>query len=181
MTARARNRLLALGVTWGLLLAAVPVLVMAEPYRLTGFLVAALVCAALSGCMGTLAAGRWAARSARRGGVRWEGVGRPGLWGGARIGALQGLVGGGVAALLFWALMALAISGFTLRNPVELSVLMSPRVFMGSFFVALSVFLYAFVVGLLLGPVFGTLVSRAVRADRDAGSKAGGKEDLVVR
>jgi hypothetical protein len=82
-------------------------------------------------------------------------------------------VGGGVAALLFWGLMAVTISGFTLHSPVELSVLMSPRVFMGSFFVALSAFLYAFVGGLLLGPVFGTLVNRAVRS--------GGKENLVVR
>ncbi len=44
---------------------------------------------------------------------------------------------------------------------------------MGSFFVALSSFLYAFAGGLLLGPVFGTLVNRTIRA--------GGKEDLVVR
>jgi hypothetical protein len=50
---------------------------------------------------------------------------------------------------------------------------MEPAVFLGSFFVALSVFLYAFVGGLLLGPVFGTLVNRTVRA--------GGEEDLVVR
>lgn len=167
MTARVRNRLLALGTLWGLVLAAVPALVMTDPYQLTGFLVLALVCAVLSGCVGTLAAGRRATRN----------TGRPGFLAGVGTGALQGLVGGGVAALLFWVLMALTISGFTLRNPVELSVLMSPRVFLGSFFVALSAFAYAFVGGLLLGPVFGTLVNRAVRAGKDAS----GKENLIVR
>jgi hypothetical protein len=100
---------------------------------------------------------------------------------GIGIGALQGLVGGGVAALLFWVLMAITASGFTLRNPVDLSVLMSPRVFMGSFFVALSALLYAFVCGLLLSPIFGTLINCAVRIGKDAGGDAGGKENLVVR
>ena len=171
-----------LGALWGLVLAVVAASVMTEPYQLTGFLVAALICAALSGCVGTLAAGRWAARSISRAG----GAGRSGLLAGVRTGALQGLVGGGIAALLFWVIMAVSISGFTLRNPVELSVLMEPPVFLGSFFVALSVFLYAFVGGLLLGPVFGTLVNRAVRAgsvagDKDAEDNARGEEDLVVR
>ena len=149
------------------MLAAVPALVMTNPYRLTGFLIAGLVCAALSGCIGTLAAGRRAAKSA----------GRSGFLAGAGTGAFQGFVGGVTVALLLWALMAMTISGFTLRNPVELSVLMSPRVFMGSFFVALSAFVYTFVGGLLLGPLFGTLVNRAVRPGNDAGDK----EDLIVR
>ena len=162
--------LLVLGALWGLLLAAIPALVMTGPYRLTGLLVAALLCAALSGAIGTLAAGRRAVRSA----------GRSGVLAGVGIGAFQGLVGGGVAALLFWALMALTISGFTLRNPVELSVFMSPRVFMGSFFVALSAFLYAFAGGLLLGPVFGTLVNRIVRASKHDGN-AGSKENFGIR
>jgi hypothetical protein len=139
-------------------------------------LVASLVCAALSGCVGTLAAGRRAARSG----------GPSGLLAGVGTGASQGLVGGGVAALLLWGIMAVSISGFTLRNPVELSVLMEPDVFLGSFFVALSVFLYAFVGGVVLGPIFGALVNRTVRAcsvagGKDAGDDAAGKEDLVVR
>jgi hypothetical protein len=167
----ARNRLLVIGVLWGLLLAAVPALVMADPYRLTGFLVAGLACAALSGCVGTLAAGRRASKSA----------GPTGLLAGVGTGAFQGFVGGLVAALLLWALMAVTISGFTLRNPVELSVLMSPRVFVGSFFVALSAFVYALVGGILLGPAFGTLVNRAVRAGKNGREDTGGKEDLVVR
>ena len=167
MASNVRNRLLLLGVLWGLGLAVVPALVMTDPYQLTGLLVAALVCAALSGAVGTLAAGL---RAVRKGG-------RSGFLAGIGTGVFQGLVSGGAAALLFWALMALTISGFTLRNPVEISVLMSPRVFLGSFFVALSAFLYAFAGGLLLGPVFGKLINRAVRAR----GGAGGKEDLVVR
>ena len=169
MTASVRNRLLALGFLWGILLAAVPAFVMTDPYRLSGLLVASLVCAVLSGCVGTLAAGRRATLLAARSG----GAGRSSLLAGVGTGASQGLVGGGVAALIFWGIMAVSISGFTLHNPVELSVLMEPDVFLGSFFVALSVFLYVLVGGLLLGPVFGTLVNRTVRAR--------GKEDLVVR
>ena len=38
MTATVRNRLLLLGSAWGVLLAALPALVMARPYRLSGFL-----------------------------------------------------------------------------------------------------------------------------------------------
>ncbi len=169
MTSTVRNQLLALGTLWGLLLAAVPALLMTSPYKLTGLLVAGLACAALSGSLGTLVAGRWAAK---------KGSGRSDLLAGFRTGALQGLVGGIVAALLIWALMAITLSGFTLRNPVELSVLMSPTVFIGSFFVALSAFMYTLVGGLLLSPIFGTLINRAVRAGKNA---TGEKEDLVVR
>jgi len=78
---------------------------------------------------------------------------------------LQGVVGGAFAALLIWALMALTLSGFTPDNPVDLSVLMNPRVFLGSFYVALSVFLYAVAGGTLLGPAFGRLVDRTVRGE----------------
>ncbi len=170
MDSSVRNRLLALGVLWGLLLAAVPALVMTDPYRLTGFLVAALICAALSGCVGTLVAGR---RAVRRGG-------RPGMLGGVGIGAVQGLSGGLVSALLFWALMAITTSGFTLQNSADVTTLMRPSVFLGSFFVALSTFLYVLVCGLVLGPIFGKLIDRAVHSGKkDAGGD--GKEDLVVR
>jgi hypothetical protein len=169
MTSTVRNRLLALGVLWGLLLAAVPALLMTDPYQLTGFLVAGLACAALSGSLGTLVAGR---RAVKKGGKRSS------LLVGVLTGVLQGLAGGIVAALLIWALMAITLSGFTLRNPVELSVLMSPRVFLGSFFVALSTFAYALVGGVLLGPIFGTLINRTVRAGNNV---SGEKEDLIVR
>ncbi len=168
MISSVRNRLLALGVLWGLLLAAVPALVMTDPYRLTGFLIVALVCAAFSGSVGTLVAGRRAARSGRRSGVL----------SGTGLGVVQGFAGGLVAALLFWVLIAVTTSGFTLQDPVELSTLMRPRVFLGSFFVALSAFVYTLVGGLVLGPVFGKLIDRAVRSGK---KDAGGKEDLVVR
>ncbi len=152
MTTTVRNRLLALGALWGVVLASVPTLVMTRPYRLSSFLVAALACAAVSGCVGTLAAGRRAILKRN-----------DGMLAGLATGLLQGLVGGAFAAALIWALMAITLSGFTLENPVELSTLMSPRIFLGSFFVALSVFLYALAGGLVLGPAFGALVNRAVR------------------
>ena len=169
MKTHVRNRLVALGALWGLALVAVPVLVMTEPYRLTGFLFAAHLCAALGGVVGTLLAGRRAAKRAA------SGAGHPGVAAWFRTGASQGLVGGGMAALLLWALMALATSGFSLQNPVDVSVLLRPQAVFGSFFISLSTFLYAFFAGLLLGPVFGPLVDRTVRRG------AGGEEDLVVR
>ena len=156
MMTTVRDRLLAIGVLWGALLAAFPTLVMARPYSFSGFLVAALVCAGLSGCVGTLAAGHRAARRKEGGGVL----------AGFGTGFFQGLVGGAFAAFLIWALMALTLAGFSLQNPVELATLMSPRIFLGSFFVALSVFVYVVAGGLLLGPAFGTLVNRAVAPER---------------
>ncbi len=62
MTSTVRNRFLALGTLWGLLLAAVPALLMSSPYQLTGLLLAGLMCAALGGSLGTLVAGRRAAK-----------------------------------------------------------------------------------------------------------------------
>ncbi len=84
--------------------------------------------------------------------------------GGPGTGLFQGLVGGSVAALLFWEIVAVTISGFSPGSPAEISTLMRPQVSPGSFFSSLSVFLYALVGGALLGPDFGTLVNRAARA-----------------
>lgn len=149
------KRLVLLGAVWGVVLAALPVLVMTRPFRISGFLVAAVVCAAVSGAIGTLFAGRRAeARSGKKRGVVVASLG---------TGFFQGLVGGAVAAFLIWALMAVTLSGFTPGSPGGLSVLMSPRIFLGGFFVALSVFLYVLAGGLLLGPAFGMLVNRLVR------------------
>lgn len=158
MSAAVRNRLLVLGIVWGLILAAVPALIMARPYRLSGFLVAALLCAALGGAVGTLAAGRRAARAKRAPNALVAALG---------TGLVQGAVGGTVAAFLIWALMALTLSGFSLQNPVDVSALMRPQVFLGSFFVALSVFLYALAAGLVLGPASGALINRSVRAGKE--------------
>ncbi len=179
MTPHARNRLLLLGALWGLALAAVPALVMADPYRVTGFLAATLASAAVSGAVGTLVAGRRAVRRASAGKTAAKGA-LSWLLSGVKNGVLQGLIGGAVVALLFWALMAVTISGFTLKDTVEVSVLMSPRVFLGSFFVALSAFVYALVGGLILGPFFGPLVERAVGGS-NAGDDVRGKEGTVVR
>ena len=156
MTTALRNRLLLIGSAWGLLLAAVPALVMTDSYRPSGFLVAALLCAAVSGCVGTLVAGRRAAARGAGGGAL-AGLG---------TGLLQGLVGGACAAFLIFALMTVTLSGFSLGRSVDVAQLMSPRVFLGSFFIALSAFVYALAGGLLLGPLFGTLVNRAVRGKR---------------
>lgn len=49
MSAAIRNRLLALGVLWGLYLTAAPAFIMVDPLRPDGFLVAAVMCALLSG------------------------------------------------------------------------------------------------------------------------------------
>lgn len=71
--------------------------------------------------------------------------------------------------MLFWAIMAFTIARFAPGSAVDLSSLMHPQVFLGSFFVSLSVFLYALVGELLLGPVFETLVNRVVRVDAKGG------------
>ncbi len=42
MIAPVRNRLILLGVLWAFVLAVIPALVMVDPYRLSGFLIAAL-------------------------------------------------------------------------------------------------------------------------------------------
>jgi hypothetical protein len=151
MNASVRNRLLILGVVWGVLLAAVPAIVMAD--RPGGFLIAALACAAASGAVGTLAAGGRAART----------VGSGALLSGLGTGFLQGLIGGGLAAIQVWAIMAVSISGLTLADLAEVSRMMRPGVFLGATFVALSAFLYALAGGLLLGPAFGVIVNRTAR------------------
>lgn len=155
MTSTVWKRLILLGALWGVALAALPALIMTQPFRISGFLLAAVACAAVSGAIGTLYAGRRASvRSGKKRGAVAASLG---------TGFFQGLVGGAVAAGLIWALMAVTLSGFSLSNPGELSVLMSPRIFLGGFFVALSAFLYVLVGGLLLSPAFGTLVNRLVR------------------
>lgn len=150
MTATVRNRLILLGSVWGVLLASLPAIVMNSSNRVSGFLVGAVLCAALSGSAGTLAAGR---RATARGAGR-------GVFAGLVTGLFQGLVGGLFAAFLIWALMAVTLSGFTVSNPTAFADLMQARVLLGSFFVALSAFVYTLVCGVLLGPAFGTLINR---------------------
>lgn len=168
MNSVVRNRLIGLGALWGLCLAAIPAFIMANPLRPDGFLVAAVLCALVSGVVGTFVAGRRAT-------VRTRKAGRNKMIAGFGTGLFQGLVGGGLAALIIWGIMAFLISGFTIGGTADLSSLMRPQVFLGSFFVSLSVFLYALVGGLLLGPVFGILVNRVAGAGANAGAKAGVK------
>src|SRR5688500_20338253 len=99
------NRLLTIGVLWGVLLAAAPTLVMTRPYRLSGFLVATLVCAGLSGCVGTLAAGRRAARRKESG---W-------VLAGLGTGFFKGLVSVALSARLIWALLSFNLAGLPLQ------------------------------------------------------------------
>lgn len=172
MSVRVRRRLLILGAAWGLVLAAVPAVVMAQPGRPGAFLLAALLCAAASGCVGALAVGRRVARGAASGRRAGDGEGAPGrsrasvLLRFVGAGVLLGVVGGAVAAALFWALMTVTLSGLSFGNPVEVSTLMRPQVLQGSFFVALSVFLYVLVAGVIVSPASGALVRWAVGSGR---------------
>jgi hypothetical protein len=73
---------------------------------------------------------------------------------------MQGLFAGAMAAFLVWVLMSATITGLAAGRLVPPSAFTEPRVLLGSFFVALSAFVYALVGGLLLGPLFGRLVER---------------------
>lgn len=162
MDAKVGRRLVILGTAWGLVLATAPALVMAQPASSGGFLVAALICAAVSGGVAALVAGRRVAARRERAVATGGSARGPALLGSVGAGALLGLVGGAVAAVLFWALMTVTLSGLSLDNPVDLSTLMRPQVFLGSFFVALSVFLYVVVAGIVVSPASGALVRWAV-------------------
>lgn len=140
MITSVRNRLLALGALWGLVLAALP---------------AALSCASLSGAIGALVAGHRAVAVtfARRGLLAISGVG-----------ALQGLVSGTFAALSIWLALATTISGFSAGSPLKiLNLLWRPEIFVESAIAA--VFVYTVAVGMLLTPVVGAAVYRLLREE----------------
>ena len=121
------NRLLALRVLWGLVLAALP---------------AALSCASLSGAIGALVAEpRAVAISfARRGLLAISGVG-----------ALQGLVSGTFAALSIWLALATTIFEFSAGSSLKiLSLLWRPEIFVES--ATAAVFVYTVAVDILLSP-----------------------------
>lgn len=155
MISSIRNRLLLLGALWGLVLAAMPaVLAFDDRFVLSPFLVAAFVCAGLSGAIGALVAGRRAVTgSTRRGLLAVSGVG-----------ALQGLVSGTLAALSIWLALAITISGFSAGSPREIfDLLRRPEIFVESAIAAIAVFAYTLVVGTLLSPVVGAVLCRLVR------------------
>jgi hypothetical protein len=148
-----RNKLLILGSLWGLLLAIPAVLVMAD--RPSGLAVVSVLFAVVSGAVGTLLAGR---RAASRGDGK-----QPAIVAALGTGLFQGLFGGVVVAALFWVLMTIIITGFSVGRPVPISTFTEPGVLLGSFFVALSAFAYAVAGGVLLGPLSGALVNRISR------------------
>ena len=149
-----RNQLLLLGALWGLTLAVLPaVLAFDDRFVLSSFLVAAFMCASLSGSVGALVAGRRAAGSTRRGFLAVSSVG-----------ALQGLVSGALAALSIWLALAITISGFSVGSPGEiLDLLWRPEIFVESAIAAVAVFAYTLIVGTLLSPVVGAVLCRLIR------------------
>ena len=160
MTSNVRNRLLLLGALWGLVLAALPaVLAFDDRFVLSPFLVAAFVCAGLSGAVGALIAGRRAATSSTR----------RGLLAVSGVGALQGLVSGTLAALSIWLALAVTISGFSTGSPGEiLDLLRRPEIFVESAIAAIAILVYTLTVGTLLSPVVGAVLCRLVRRGPDA-------------
>ena len=104
MTSSIRNRLILTGVLWGLVLAALPAVLAFDRFALSPFLVAAFVCAGLSGAAGAVVAGRRAMDLVR---------GRRGLLAVSGIGAVQGLVSGVLAAFSIWLALSVTISGFS--------------------------------------------------------------------
>lgn len=156
MISSVRNRLLLFGALWGLVLAVLPaVLAFDDRFVLSPFLVAAFVCAGLSGSVGALVAG---CRVAATGSTR------QGLLAVSSVGALQGLVSGTLAALSIWLALAITISGFSAGSPSEiLDLLRRPEIFIESSIAAIAVFAYTLIVGTLLSPVVGAVLCRLVR------------------
>jgi hypothetical protein len=158
MSSVARHRLLLLGAQWGAVMAAVPsVVAFDDPFTISPFLVAAHLCAAASGAFGFWLAGRRAADSGAFGGV-------------AKVlgtGAFQALAAAPLAALSIWLMMAINMSGFSEENLDELSKILNifrrPEIWLESSIVALAVFVYAVVVGLLLSPVSGVAIRLLAR------------------
>jgi hypothetical protein len=146
------------GGAWGFVLAAVPSLVaFDDPFTVSPFLVAAHVCAAASGAAGFWIAGRRAVDSGSSGGAG-KALG---------TGAFQAIVASPVAALSIWLMMAINMSGFSVENAGEVMkfarIFGEPGIWLESSIVALAVFAYAVVVGLLLSPISGITIRLLTR------------------
>lgn len=165
MASSTRNLLLSAGALWGFVLALVPAMIaFAGPLNLSPFLVSALLCAALSGAVGTLAAGRWAGRMRRPGREtdwpRW-------LLSGLGTGLLQAVVVGVLAALSIWLAMTVTMTGFSAATPAAVYNLVSqPSIFLQSAIVGRTVLVYALIVGALLAPLTGLAINRAAGTAR---------------
>lgn len=164
----ARNRLLLFGALWGFAMVAVPsVVAFDDPFSISPFLVAAHLCAMLSGAAGALFAGRRVSGEPRSGG--WRGIVR-----GSVAGVSQVVVAAPLAALSIWLMMAINISGFSVENLGEVANLLrifrEPGLWLQSLLVAQAVFVYTLITGTLLSPASGTLLLLLARAHRQGSS-----------
>lgn len=169
MNARVRNRLIALGLLWGLALAVFPAaLAFDDPFTLSPFLVSAFACSALSGAAGAFLAGKWASGS----GVLSRGE-RPGVLLTLSAGALQGMVFCVLVSVSVWVFLAINISGFSTATPgAVFNLLRNPGIFEMSGIAARAIFAYSLVSGLLLSPVTGSLLLRAIRTKDEKTTEA---------
>ena len=160
MASSTRNLLLSAGALWGFVLALVPAMVaFAGPLSLSPFLVSALLCAALSGGVGTWIPGRLInrARSPRKkdGWPRW-------LLSALGTGLLQAVLVGVFATLSIWLAMTVTMTGFSVATPGAIYLLLSqPSIFLQSAIVAQTVFVYALLVGVALSPLTGLVINWA--------------------
>jgi hypothetical protein len=155
MKPAARRLPLAFGALYGFALAAVPaVTVWDDAFTVSPFLVAAFVCAMLSGALG--------ARLALTG--RGRGRAFPEI---LKLGGLFALYSAALAGPSIWLMMAVNMSGFSESTPLEiLNLLRRPAIFVESAVVGVVVTLYAFAAGLLLSPLTGAVLRHASRPGR---------------
>ena len=155
MVSGVRNRLLALGALWGLLLAIFPAGLAFDRFALSPFLISVFICAGFSGAVSMLFAGlRVAATPAGRG-----------LFAAVRIGVLQGLISAVLAAVTIWLALTVTISGFSVGSPSEiLDLFRRPAIFVEGAIGAIAVLVYTAAVGTLLSPVVGAAIRRIVRS-----------------
>ena len=159
MVSSTRNLLLAAGALWGFVLALVPAMVAFDgPLNLSPFLVSALLCAALSGALGTWTSGRWANQTrshrSKEGWPKW-------LLSGFLTGSLQALAVGVLATLSIWLAMTITMTGFSTATPKAIYLLVSqPSMFLQSAIVARTVLVYALLAGVALAPLTGLSINR---------------------
>ncbi len=152
-----------IGGAWGFALAAVPsVVAFDDPFTISPFLISAHLCAAASGAVGFWLAGRRATRSGAVGDGWPRSVSKV-----LGAGAFQAIAAAPLAALSIWLMMAVNMSGFSEESLGELSnilnVFREPAIWLESMIVALAVFVYAVVVGLLLSPISGFAIRLLAR------------------
>ncbi|MBA2691273.1 MAG: hypothetical protein H0U65_02095 [Rubrobacter sp.] len=148
------------GLVWGVALAVVPaVFAFDDPFTLSPFLVSAFVCSALAGVVGALVAAAWASRRMVRGGGS-------GMLASVFAGVVHGLGFSVAASVSIWICLAVNISGFSTATPGNIFNLFgNPGIFEMRGIAARAIFVYTLAVGMVLSPVSGALVLRAVRME----------------